>query len=59
MESRVYKEFHSCEFSKKSMMDGYTNECMVSIISLYSLIGDFGKSQNKCKWFNIWSNLLL
>ena len=28
-------------------------------ISLYSLIGDFGKSQNKCKWFNIWSNFLL
>ena len=27
--------------------------------TLYSLIKDFGKSQNKCKWFNIWSNLLL
>jgi hypothetical protein len=29
------------------------------IESLGLLIGDFGKSQNKCKWFNIWSNLLL
>jgi hypothetical protein len=29
------------------------------IQSLYSLIGDFGKSQNKCKWFNIWFNFLL
>ena len=27
--------------------------------SLYSLIKDFEKSQNKCKWFNILSNLLL
>ena len=27
--------------------------------SLYSLIGDFGKSQNNFKWFNIQSNLLL
>ena len=27
--------------------------------SLYSFIGDFGISQNKCKWFNIRSNFLL
>ena len=24
-----------------------------SHVSLYSLIRDFGKPQNKCKWFNI------
>ena len=29
------------------------------VTSLYSLIRDFEKSQNKCKWFNIWSNFLL
>ena len=33
--------------------------CLASPLSLYSLIGDSGKSQNICKWFNIWSNFFL
>jgi hypothetical protein len=32
---------------------------LIHQISLYSLIGNFEKSQNKCKWFNIWSDFLL
>ena len=30
-----------------------------SYVSLYSLIRDFGKSQHKCKWFNIQFNFSL
>ena len=42
-----------------------SNQIIVFVISsictlpLYSLIGDFGKSQNKCNSFNIWFNFLL
>ena len=28
-------------------------------VSPYLLIRDFEKSQNKCKWFDIWFNFLL
>ena len=33
--------------------------CNVTIVSLHSLIGDFGKSKNKWKWFNIMVQFLI
>ena len=30
-----------------------------TLVSLYSIIRDFGESQKKGKWFNIWSNFFV